>query len=331
LDSNCGENMKLTVDLIDEASESLVGYIRKTPLEYSPVLSEKYKTPVYLKLEFLQTTGSFKLRGAFFKLLRLSTELKKQGVATCSAGNHGWAMAYAGKQLNIPITVYLPKSVDPSKKAGIESLGATTIVTESQGYDGAEKYAIQDSLRLGFPFVSAFDEPEIMAANGGSLAQEIIDENPGLETFIYPVSGGGLGAGLGVLIKNIKPDATLIGCQHIESPGLKLSIEKGEAITSLPPIETVAGGIEGGIGANTFPYIQKTIDEVVLLSEKEIRRGVVWMLDHHHYLIEPSSAAALATLSFSKLEELAGPTVVVLTGRNIALDTLKSIIRKDGY
>ena len=249
-------------------------------------------------------------------------------MATCSAGNHGWALAYAGKQLNIPITVYLPKSVDLSKKAGIESLRATTIVTDSQGYDGAEDFAIQDSCDRGLPFISAFDEPEIMAANGGSLALEILEEMPSIETFIFPVSGGGLGAGLGVLVKDRNPNATLIGCQHIESPGLKLSLEKGEAITRLPAIETVAGGIEGGIGANTFPYIQRTIDHVVLLTESEIRDGVVWMLDHHHCLIEPSSAAALAALSFSKLEKLNGPAVVILTGRNIALETLRNIINR---
>ena len=111
---------------------------------------------------------------------------------------------------------------------------------------------------------------------------------------------------------------------------MQLSLEKGEAITRLPPIDTVAGGIEGGIGANAFSYVQKTIDQVVLLTESEIRQGVIWMLDHHHYLIEPSSAAALAALCFGKIESLESPTVVVITGRNIAFPTLKSIMESEG-
>jgi len=316
----------LNIELINQAAEALSSLVRKTPLEYSPVLSDLYDMPVYLKMEFLQITGSFKLRGAFFRLLRLRAEEKSKGVATCSAGNHGWALAYAGRQLDIPVTVYLPNSVDPSKKAGIESQGAKTIVADSAGYDGAEEFALRDSTLRRLPFVSAFNEPEIMAANGGSLALEILEELPATESFVYPVGGGGLAAGLGVLVKSRNPEATLIGCQHIDSPGLKLSLEKGNAVTRLPAIDTIAGGIEGGIGANTFPYIRDTIDKVILLSEEEIRRSVVWMLEHHRCLIEPSSAAALAALIFRKVKKLNGPTVVILTGRNIALETLRRII-----
>lgn len=298
-------------------------------MEISPVLSEQFRVPVYLKLEFLQTTGSFKLRGAFFSLLNTTPEIRAKGVGTCSAGNHGWALAFAGKQLGIPITVYLPKSVDYSKQAGIESLGAETIITDSPGYDEAHEFAVYDCRRRGLPFVSAFDDPKIMAANGGSLALEILEQQPDISTFVFPVGGGGLAAGLGVLVKERNQKNYLIGCQHVASPGLKLSLDKGTAITKLPPIKTVAGGIEGGIGAWTFPYIQKTIDQVVLLSESEIQKGLLWLLDHHHYLIEPSSAVALSALSCHKVERLTGPTVIVLTGRNVAFPTLQKIVAEN--
>jgi threonine dehydratase len=319
----------LTLELIRDSVDALAGLIRRTPLEYSPSLSERYGVPIHFKLEFLQTTGSFKLRGAYFKLLRLLEEQQKNGVATCSAGNHGWALAFAGRELKIPVTVFLPASVDPSKRDGIQSLGATTVVTEFPGYDETEEFAILESSRLGLPFVSAYDDPAVMAANGGSLAVEILEERPETTNFIFPVGGGGLGAGLSYWVKRANSGSFLIGCQHEGSPALKLSLEKGEAVTRLPAIETVAGGIEGGIGAVSFPYLQGTVDEVVLLSEEEIKAGVRWMLEHHHYLIEPSSAVVAAALIGSRVKQLTGLTVAILTGRNVAIETLSNILEED--
>ena len=320
----------LDLNLINEAAVYLEGKVRRTPLAESPLLSELLGVPVFLKLEFQQITGSFKLRGALFRLAKLAREERDAGVITCSAGNHGWAIAYAARRLGIKATVYVPNTIDRSKKQGIESLGADVIVSQFAGYDDTERYAVTQSEAFGQPFISPYDDPEIMAANGGTLAKEILADAPEVGTFVIPVGGGGLGAGLGFFTKALLPDSHLIACQHIDSPALRLSLEQGRAVTELPAIDTLAAGIEGGIGANTFSILKDKVDRVVLLTEDEILEAVRWFLERLRYLIEPSSAVALAACLREKLGPVQNPVAVVLTGRNLAYSSLKKIVDERG-
>ena len=252
----------LNLTLIEEAAAFLKPRIHRTPLEESPALSNILGVPVFLKLEFLQITGSFKLRGAMFRLSQLNETEKLAGVVTCSAGNHGWAVAYAARLLEIPATVYLPAEVDESKERGIASLGATVVRSKFPGYDNTEAFALSQAKALNLTFVSPYDDFAVMAANGGTLAREILEVVPGIRTFLTPVGGGGLAAGLGFYIKSIFPDSPLVACQHLDSPALKLSLERGEAVTELPPIRTLAGVIEGGIGTLTFSDASKSVKAI---------------------------------------------------------------------
>ena len=316
---------RLSADMIREAAEFLRPRIRQTPLEYSPQLSERLGQPVYLKLEFLQQTGSFKLRGAWVAA-RLTAEEKRLGVVSCSAGNHGKAVAYVAQQLGLKATLFVPSTVDQAKYQGMVCCGAEVIRSSFSGYDRTEELARAEAQRSGRVFISPFDHIDTMAGNGGTLAKEILDEQSTARTFIFPVGGGGLAAGLSVYVKEVMPQTTLIGCQHRDSPSLKLSLERKEAVTKLPEIETLAAGVEGGIGTQCFGYIQGCIDRVALVSEAEIKQGMRWMLEHHQYLIEPSAAAALAACLNAQSGTIHSPTVVILTGRNVSLSTIQTVL-----
>jgi len=311
--------MKLAI----KAQQALKGKIRQTPIEFSKELSKIIGASAYLKLENLQITGSFKLRGALFYLSQL--EDKTLGVACCSAGNHGLAVAYAAKKENVPCVVYVPKNVDQAKYEKMLELDAKVIVSEFSGYDETLIWAEKEAEKNGLAFISAYDHPFIMAANGGTLAMEIEMQLPEATNYILPIGGGGMAAGFAIELKGKR----IICCQHQDSAAFDLSLKKSHAITKMPPIETVAGGIEGGIGKNTFDILKEYVNEVCLLSENEIYEGVRWMLKHHQILIEPSSAVVISAAIFGKLPLLKETTVFVISGRNVSFETIKKIVSKD--
>lgn len=317
------------IDLIQEAAAYLAPRVRRTPIEPSPRLSGILGVPVFLKLEMLQITGSFKLRGAWFRLSRLRDDERQRGVVTCSAGNHGKAVAYAARELGVPATIFVPCTVDGAKLAGMRALGAEVVLARARGYDEAELEARAEATRSRRPFVSAFDEPEIIAGNGGSLGLELLDQLPQLRTVIAPVSGGGLAAGLALALEHGAPGATLIGCQHRDSPSLALSLERGKAVTSMPAIDTLAGGIEGGIGLSTFSILQHRIARAALVGEASILRATRWLLEHHQYLVEPSGAAVVAAVLEGEIGEVEGPVAVVVSGRNLAVESLARVLARD--
>jgi threonine dehydratase len=304
------------IGLIREAGEFLNGKIRRTPVEYSSGLSGILGVPVWLKLESLQLTGSFKIRGAMFAISRLDEE-----VITCSAGNHGKAVAYVSKGA----TICVPRSVDQSKLDAMRSMGADVRVSEFDGYDETQDWALEMAAREKKYFLSAFDDDAVMAANGGTVAMEVLEDAPEARTFLLPVGGGGLSAGFAVWAKHQLQDATIVGCQHVLSPALRLSLDAGHAITRLPAVETMAGGVEGGIGALTFPVLQPFVDQVALVTEAEIIEGVRWMVSHHQYLIEPTAAVTIAACLSGKVRA-SSPVVVVVSGRNVSAGTVKKIL-----
>lgn len=302
--------------LIAEAGEFLRGKIRRTPVEYSQGLSDLLGVPVWLKLESLQLTGSFKIRGALFAISKLNED-----VITCSAGNHGKAVAYASRGA----TICVPRSVDRSKLDAMVSMGADVRVSEFDGYDDTQDWALEMAEREKKYFLSPFDDDAVMAANGGTVAMEVLEDAPDARVFILPVGGGGLAAGFATWAKHSLKDSTIIGCQHILSPALKMSLDAGHAVTRLPAVETMAGGVEGGIGARTFPVLQPLVDRVALVSEAEILDGVRWMIAHHQYLIEPTAAVTIAACLSGKIH-VEHPVVVVVSGRNVSAETVKRIL-----
>ncbi len=302
--------------LILEASEFLRGKILRTPVEFSQRLSEEMGVPVWLKLESLQLTGSFKIRGALFAISKLS-----EPVITCSAGNHGKAVAYASRGAIICV----PRSVDRAKFDAMVSMGADVRVSEFDGYDETQDWALEIAVKEKRYFLSAFDDDAVMAANGGTVAMEVLEDAPQAREFVLPVGGGGLSAGFAVWAKHALSGAKIVGCQHVLSPALRMSLDAGHAITRLPAVETMAGGVEGGIGSRTFAVLQPLVDQVALVSEAEILEGVRWMIAHHQYLIEPTAAVTIAACLSGKIR-CSGPAVVVISGRNVSAETLKKIL-----
>jgi threonine dehydratase len=315
-----------SAERIREAAALVGPRLRRTPLEECPFLSRLLGVPALLKLEFLQLTGSFKLRGALLRLAEISPDERASGVATCSAGNHGWALAWAGRREGIPVTVYLPATADPSKRRGIEALGARVVEAPFPGFDLAERYAVARSREEGTVYVSAFDDPRVILGNGATLAWEVLEDAPDVATWVVPVGGGSLAAGLSVGLTALGREFRLVACQHAGSPSLKLSLERGEAVTEMPPLETAAGGVEGGIGRRTFSLIRDYVAEVALVTEAEILDALRWCLAEHRYLIEPSAAVPLAACLTGKTGEAPGPVAIILTGRNLSSDRLARIL-----
>ena len=316
----------LTVPLVLEARRALEGRVRRTPIEDSPRLSELGGVPVSLKLENLQLTGSFKIRGAFFKLLRLSAADRGRGVVTCSAGNHGKAVARVARELGLRATIFVPRSVDESKYRGMLALGADVLRSDLDGFDETERLAREEAERSGRLYVSAYDDTEILAANGGTLAAEVLEDAPDARTFLVPVGGAGLAGGFAFFAKESLADARIVACQLAASAALPLSLERGEAVTRLPPVSTTAGGLEGGIGRTGFEILRTRVDAIALLTEEEIFEGVRFMLDAHQYLVEPSSAVTVSAILAGKAGPLDAPVVAVISGRNVALPTVRRIL-----
>jgi len=310
--------------LIAEAADYLRGRIRRTPVEPSPGLSKMLGVPVWLKLESMQLTGSFKIRGALFRISKLTERERRDGVVTCSAGNHGKAVAYAAREAGVRATICVPRSVDRSKLEAMIALGADVRVSEFDGYDDTEDWARSMAAADGRTFLSAFDDYAVMAANGGTVAMEVIEDVPSARAFILPVGGGGLSSGFAFHVK--QKGATVVGCQHALSPALKMSLDAGRAITKLPAAETRAGGVEGGIGALAFGVLGPLVDRVALVTEDEILEGVRWMLANHQYLIEPTAAVAVAACLTGKIGTLTEPAVVVISGRNVSAESVKKIL-----
>jgi threonine dehydratase len=312
----------ITAELINEAAQFLKAKIRRTPVEFSLKLSTVLGVDTWLKLESMQLTGSFKIRGAFFRLSRLSEQERTGGVITCSAGNHGKAVAYAAREMKVRATICVPKSVDRSKLDAMRAMKADVRVSEFDGYDDTEVWARETARERALPFISPFDDDAVMAANGGTTALEVMEDVPDARHFIVPVGGGGLAAGFSFQAGRV------IGCQHELSPALPMSIDAGHAITKLPAVETMAGGVEGGIGELTFEVLKSRVDRVALVSEEEILSGARWMLENHQYLIEPTAAVTVAACLSGKIGVLSGPAVVVISGRNVSVDSVKKILCK---
>jgi threonine dehydratase len=319
-------NDGLTLSRIAAAEKFLRGRIRRTPVEPSPGLSALLGVPVWLKLESLQLTGSFKIRGAFFRLSRVTEAERRSGIVTCSAGNHGKACAYAGRKLDVPTTIYVPSTIDEAKYRGMRAQGVEVVISRFPGFDETEEWAQDEARRGGRPFISAYDDYDVMAANGGTTGLEIVDELPQVTNFIVPVGGGGLSAGLSLLVKERVPGARIIGCQHEDSPALKMSIEQGAAVTRLPGTKTLAAGVEGGIGIRAFDILRTRVDHVGLVSDEEISVAMRWILDEHQYLIEPTAAVVVAACLHDRIGKLTGPAIVVVSGRNVSLTTIRTVL-----
>jgi len=308
------------------AREAIAPFVKATPTVRSSFLSSFCGCNVFLKLENQQVTGSFKPRGVFNKLLHLTTDERKSGVVTASAGNHGQAVAYAAQQLGFSATVVLPEGMPRVKVEGIRSYGAEVVIC-GRFFDEAEEKAKELATSSGRVFVSAYNDALVVAGHG-TLGLEVLEEVPKVSAVIVPVGGGGLIAGV-VAEKTVKPGLRVFGVQSEASPVMRDSLRAGRIVDlQNPHAVTIAEGLFGGLekDAITFEIVRDCVDDVFVVKESSLRRAVRLLWDEEHQRVEGSGAAGVALLLENK-GLFAGETVVaVVTGGNIDESLFRSIV-----
>ena len=298
-------------------------HVRETPVERSRAL-EGAGHSVYLKLENIQHTGSFKLRGAFNKLLRLTPDQRDRGVVAASSGNHGAAVAWAADALGLRAEVFVPEQASGTKIAAIRRLGATVTLFGTDGLD-TEIQARAVARARGCEYVSPYNDLEIIAGQG-TLGSELQLQLPVLDTIFVAVGGGGLIAGVAADLKAKWPNVRVVGCLPEASPVMARSVAAG-SIVDMPSLPTLSDGTAGGIeaGSVTFPFCAALVDEWVTVSEDEIAQGVRHCLTVEHVLVE--GAAGVAVAGFRRqANRLRGVSAIVLCGANVTADVLRTVL-----
>ena len=317
--------MNVTYDDIVNAQKMQDDVIRKTSLVFSDTFSQLTGSKVYLKNEFEQKTGSFKLRGAYYKIKNLTEDEKNKGVVAASAGNHAQGIALASAMEKINCTIVMPKNASPAKIAATKGYGAN-VVLEGKNYDESWTKAQEIAKTTGAEIIHAFDDPQIIAAQG-VIGLEIMEQLPDVDEIYVPIGGGGLAAGILIAIKTKNPNVKVIGVQSKSFPSMKNSIDSGK-------LETVDGGftVADGIsvktpGKQTFEIIKNMIDDIVLIDDEEIIKAMFLLMERSKVVVEPAGAAGLAYL-ISKKPSSGKKVVPILCGGNVDMYLLGQIVAK---
>ena len=317
--------MNPSYDEIVKADSMRGDAIKKTPLIHSPTFSEITGSELYLKAEFRQRTGSFKIRGAYYKIKSLSDEEKKHGVVAASAGNHAQGMAFASSLEKISCTIVMPKNASPAKVSATRGYGANVIL-EGVNYEESSAKAKVIAKETGAIMIHAFDDPQIIAAQG-VIGLEILDDLPDVDEIYLPIGGGGLAAGTLIAIKEKNPNIKIVGVQSKSFPSMYESLKQG-SLTASGGGRTIADGISVKIpGQLTFDIIRKLIDEIVLVDDSEIIKAMFLLMERMKFVVEPAGAASLAYL-ISKKPAPGKKVVAVLAGGNVDMYLLGQIVDK---
>ena len=318
--------MNPTYDEILAANALRGNEIKKTPLIHSSIFSDLTGSDVYLKAEFRQKTGSFKIRGAYFKIKSLSDEEKKYGVVAASAGNHAQGVAFASSLEKIPCTIVMPKNASPAKVAATRGYGAKVIL-EGINYDESSSKAKEIAKETGATMIHAFDDPMVIAAQG-VIGLEILEDLADVDEVYLPIGGGGLAAGVLIAIKEKNPQIKVIGVQSKSFPSMHDSFKQGSITASGGGERTIADGISVKIpGQLTFLIIKELIDEIVLVDDVEITKAMFLLMERMKFVVEPAGAASLAYL-ISKKPAVGKKVVAVLAGGNVDMYLLGQIVDK---
>ncbi|MCL4438142.1 MAG: threonine ammonia-lyase [Candidatus Thermoplasmatota archaeon] len=321
--------MELTVpnmDLIREAQEYLRGKINRTELKKSTTLSKMFGCELYLKMENHQKTGSFKSRGAIFRMSRLTDEERKAGVITASSGNHAQGVAYAAMINGIDAKIVMPEYSVPAKVNAVQDYGARVVLSGSDYSDSREK-AEEIRKQEGRTFIEAFNCPYIISGQG-TAGIEILEDLPDPDIIVVPVGGGGLISGIAIAAKSIHPSVKIIGVESEKSDSMKKSIEAGRIIPHTSG-ESIADGISVKYpGELTLKICSELVDDIVTVSDESIAVAIYKLLERNKTLVEPSGAAGIAALMEGKIDVKGKKVVVVLSGGNINFLLLSKIIYK---
>jgi threonine dehydratase len=314
----------LTLDNVYRASYALKNVVRKTDVIHAPKLCPE--ADLYLKTENLQITGSFKVRGSYYKMSRLSDEEKVRGVIACSAGNHAQGVALSAKRNGIKAVICLPDGAPISKVEATKSYGAEVCLVEGV-YDDAYKKALQLRDEKGYTFIHPFDDEDVIAGQG-TIALELMEQISDMDAVIIPIGGGGLISGIAYTIKMIKPDVKVYGVQAQGAPSMLQSV-KNRQIEELDGVSTIADGIAvKKPGSLTFDICSKYVDDIVTVSDDEISAAILALMEQHKLVTEGAGAVAVAAAMFGKVDIKGKKTVCLLSGGNIDVTILSRVIRR---
>ncbi len=314
----------VTLDKIYHAAYVLKSVARRTDLIEAPVLSNGFR--MFLKTENLQLTGSFKLRGAYYKISQLSEEQRRAGVIACSAGNHAQGVALAATRMGIKSIVCMPDGAPISKVESTKSLGAEVRLVKG-AYDDAAAYAAQLQQETGMTFVHPFNDDEVIAGQG-TIGLEILDQLPDVDAVICPIGGGGLISGVAFAIKQLNPNVKVYGVQAENAAGMARSVEQGAPVT-LESARTFADGIAvKHPGDLTCAMCQQYVDEIVTVTEDEIAAAILALLEKQKVIAEGAGAVSVAAAMFGKLPIQGKKVVCLISGGNIDVNILSRVITR---
>ena len=315
---------KLSLDRIYQAAFTLKDVARKTDLIYSPHFSGKNQ--VYFKTENLQVTGSFKLRGAYFKISKLTDEEKAAGIVACSAGNHAQGVALAAKRMGIKATICMPDGAPISKVQATKSYGAEVALVKG-AYDDAYQYACKLQEEEHATFIHPFDDPDVIAGQG-TIGLEILDQLKDVDVIVVPVGGGGLISGVAYAAKSLKPDIKIYGVQAREAASMADSLKYDEQVT-LNTVNTFADGIAvKHPGDLTFELIKDYVDGVVTVTEDEIAVAILALIEKQKLIAEGAGAVSLAAVMADKIPVEGKNVVCLVSGGNIDVNILSRVITR---
>ena len=309
---------------IEKARRRLKGIVRPTPFEKCIELSRRTGASVYLKMECLQRTGSFKIRGAYNKIASLDEPSRKKTIVAASAGNHAQGIGMAAARFGCSARIFVPETTPRNKIEAIRRYPVELTVT-GRSYDEAHASAVAHAAGTGGTYVDGFEDPEVIAGQG-TVGLEMIESVPDLDAALIPVGGGGLIAGCAVAMKAVRPGIRIIGCQSEASCAMTRSLEQGRALKTFPSEDTIAEGLEGGIGDLTYELGRRLIDEMVLVRETDIRSAIGFLLAHQRLVVEGSGAVGVAALLSGRLKMPGGKLGIVLSGGNLDDELLRRIV-----
>ena len=306
----------VSLDDVIAAQRATAGLVRHTPLQHSPGLSRHGAADVFLKLENLQVTGSFKPRGPSNKLQHLTPDERKRGVVAATAGNHGIGLSHAGRRLGVPVHIHIAHSADQDKLEMLRDNGA--ILHFARDFEEAHFGALEAAEREGFTLVSAYSDPHVIASDG-VVGLEILADQPDVDLVIVPVGGGGLAGGISLVMKAGTPPIEVWGVEAANSPSFNTWFSTGTP-ARIPLQESIAEGLAGYIEPETltWPILRKNVDRMTTVSEQELVEGMRWMVTRQRMIVEPSGAAAIAVV-LREGSRLKGRRVAaVVSGGNVA-------------
>ena len=314
----------LTLDKIYHASYVLKDVIRRTELIHAPNINKKCN--IFIKPENLQLTGSFKVRGSYYKISQLSEEEKAKGVIACSAGNHAQGVALAATKNGIKSIICLPDCAPISKIEATKNYGAEICLVEGV-YDDAYKRAIELRDEHGYTFIHPFDDEDVIAGQG-TIGLEIMDQKKDIDTVIVPIGGGGIISGIAFAIKSLNPNIKVYGVQAAGAPSMKNSVEH-KKIERLAAVSTIADGIAvKEPGQNTFDICSNYVDGIVTVTDDEVSTAILTMIEQHKLITEGAGAVAVAAAMFNKLPIEGKNVVCIVSGGNIDVNILDRVIKR---